>query len=417
MPRLWVANAEEALPGDDLLYEQFFAAKTMRMFPRFLLCLRPGDCLVAPAPIPDDFAAYVAGLLRLGDPSRLLLRVGTLSHPYTLVESILQDEPALEALRERCREGSWVLEPFIETPRIMRLAIESGVPTSKTSPLLVWGGLVGRLNDKGAFKKLASALGVRTVPGLEAETVADLEDALARMAVGRQRLMLRKVSYAGGAGNIQGSPEELLARLPDWYNGGKVLVEPFLDIASVAGSLASVGPEGLQFLGIDLQVIRDGGWAGFDFPYPDGPGARRVRDWTMRIAEAVRDSGARGYLNLDWAFLVDSPGSPVVLECNFRHNGLAYVTEFACNYFGEGWERLAICSREGLPTSARSTGELLARLSGLVLDGQPVLIQAPGASRGAVLTAPPDGGAFSVAVFAEEGDRARRILERVEQVA
>jgi len=185
----------------------------------------------------------------------------------------------------------------------------------------------------------------------------------------------------------------------------------------VAGSLASVGPDGLQFLGIDLQVIRDGGWAGFDYPYPEGPGATRVRDWTMRIAEAVRDSGARGYLNLDWAFLVDSPGAPVVLECNFRHNGLAYVTEFAGTYFGRGWEAMAICSREGLPTSAGSTEELLSRLAGLRLDGQPLLIQAPGAARGAVLTAPPDGGVFSVAVFAEEAVFARRALEMVEEVA
>lgn len=417
MPRLWVANAEEALPGDDLFYEQFFAAKTMRMFPRFLLCLKPGDCLVVPAPIPEDFANYIARLLRLGDPEGLLLRVKTLSSPYTLVESILQDEQVVDAIRERCGQGDWVMEPFIETPRIMRLANVSGIPTSKTSPLLVWFGLVGRLNDKGAFKKFASALGVRTVPGLEVDCARDLERAIQRMAVGRRELMLRKVSYAGGAGNMHGSPSELLARLPDWYNGGRILVEPFLDIASVAGSLASIGPDSLQFLGIDLQVIRDGGWAGFDFPYPAGPGASLVRDWTMRIAEAVRDAGARGYLNLDWAFLQGSPGSPVVLECNFRHNGLAYVTEFAGTYFGKGWDRLAICSREGLPTSAQSTEELLARLSGLRLDGQPVLIQAPGAARGAVLTAPPEGGAYSVAVFAEDGDLAARALALVEEVA
>ena len=233
----------------------------------------------------------------------------------------------------------------------------------------------------------------------------------------RLAMMLRKVSYAGGAGNIHGSGPALLKRIPTWYREGTVLVEPFLEIDAVAGSLAWIGPTGVRFVGIDLQLMRQGGFCGFDFPYPEGPGATRVRQATLKVAEEIRRDGVRGYLNLDWAFPSEAPESPLVLECNFRHNGFAYVTEFASRYFGPGWEGMAIHSREGLPTSAGSTRELLARLSGLEVEGEPVLLEAPGRSWGAAVTSPPEGGSFSVAVFDVERRRARQALALVEEAA
>lgn len=417
MPRLWVANAEEALPEDDILYAKYFATKTMRIFPRFLLCLKPGDCLVVPTPVQPDFTAYVCGLLRLGPPERATLLLRKLAKPYTMVDSILGDPAALKAIRARTAGKGWTIEPFIETPRIVRLARETGIPTDMTHPELVWNGMISVLNDKASFKKLAGTLNIPTVPGCEADSMPALEKAIKLMSMAYPRLMLRKVKYAGGAGNKPGTGQELLGLIPEWYNGGKILIEPFLDIASVAGSLAYLGQDGAKFIGIDKQVIRDGGWSGFDFPYPPGPGAERIRHYTERLADAVQASGARGYLNLDWAFKAGSPESPLALECNFRSNGFAYITEFAEKYFGEGWEAMQIACRESVQTGAADTAELLKRLSALKARGRPLLISQPGAREGAVVTAPPFSRSFSIAVFSKDKGYTAEALRMIEEAA
>lgn len=416
MPRLWVANAEEALPEDDVFYDKNFATKTMRIFPRFLLCLRPGDCLVVPTPIQQDFAAYISGLLGLGAPERITLRIGRLSSPYSMVDSILEDPDAMRAMKARAG-GGWTIEPFIETPRIVRLSRETGIPTEMTHPELVWNGMISVLNDKGSFKKLAATLNVPTVPGCEADSMPALEKGIKLMGEAYPEVMLRKVKYAGGAGNAHGSGPELLKLIPGWYSGGKVLIEPFLDIAAVAGSLAYLGPDEAKFIGIDKQVIKNGGWTGFDFPYPPGDGYRRIRDYTVKLADAVRSSGARGYLNIDWAFKTSAPDSPVALECNFRSNGFAYITEFAGKYFGERWDGMHISCRESVRTSCADTAALIKRFAGLRVDGRPLLITGPGAAEGAVITAPPFSRSFSAAVFSADPVFSRKALALLEEAA
>mgnify|MGYP000856165438 CR=1 FL=1 len=417
MPRLWLANAEEVLPEADPFYDEFVRTRTMRMFPRFLLALDPGDLLVAPLPIPRDYTEYVARLLGLGDPGRLALEVRGRTAPYSLVEALLADPEALAEVRERTVQGGWVLEPFVESPRVLRLGEETGIPAGRSAVELVRSGRIGELNDKAWFKAFAASLGLPTVSGEVAFSREQLQEAILRMSPLHPDLMLRKGIFAGGAGNTHGSALELLGRVPTWYAGGSVLVEPFLDISSVAGSLAWLGPTTVRFMGIDLQVIRDGSWSGFDYPHPAGIGADRIREGTVSLAEELHQQGARGYLNLDWAILRDSPEAPLLLECNFRHNGFGYVTELAEKYFGPTWESLVIASREGLPTRSRSAAELLKRLSDLRLEGHPVLLSAPGGARGAVLTSPPEAGAFSVAVFAEDACWVERALERVEEAA
>jgi hypothetical protein len=417
MPRLWLANAEEVLPEADPFYDEFVRTRTMRMFPRFLLALERGDFLVAPLPIPRDYTGYVARLLDLGDPGRLTLEVRARTSPYSLVEGLLADPGALAEIRERTTQGTWVVEPFVESPRVLRLAEETGIPAGRSRADLVRSGRIGELNDKAWFKAFAASQGLPTVSGEVAFSREQLQEAIVRMSPRYPDLMLRKGVFAGGAGNTHGKGPELLGRVATWYAGGSVLVEPFLDIASVAGSLAWLGASGVRFLGIDLQVIREGSWSGFDYPHPAGAGADRIREGTLSLAEELHQQGARGYLNLDWAFLQGSPEAPLLLECNFRHNGFGYVTELAEKYFGPSWERLVIASREGLPTSSRSAAELLERLSGLCLEGHPVLLSAPGGACGAVLTSPPEAGSFSVAVFGEDAGWVKRALERVEEAA
>lgn len=383
MPSLFLANAEEVLPDTDPGFADFVATKTMRMFPRFLLGLRPGDCLVTPVLPPADYRDYVAALL--GMPAPEIVHVRNHSRPYSLVDS-LRKEPGLLGDRP-----GWRLEPFMATARTAALAAELGLETDATPPDL------GRaLNDKAGFKGWAAGLGIDVMPGRTVLDRRSLEEALRQAPA--ERCMLRKACAAGGAGNLAGPPEELLARLDGWYGGGALLVEPFVEFGSVVGTLMRLEADGSHFVGLDLQVIRDGAWSGFDYPFPRHVTA--ILTGMSRLAHAAWRGGARGWMNLDWGLPAGEPDRPLLLECNLRHNGFGYVMDLGRRLFGPG--PLSIRSREGLPTTAHTTDELLAR--GFPRDR-------------AVITLPPQDGAFSVAVFAPDPEEADRLLPRVREVA
>lgn len=412
MPRLWAPNIEEVLPENDVNYKSVFVPKTLEIFPRYLLCLSPGDRILSPRPLPEGFCAYIARVSGLGPVTSWLMEVKGGSDPYSLAESTLADTDVMRQLKVMGRSGGWTLEPFIESPRILRLSRETGIPTDKTRPDLVLNGTVTRFNDKGYFKDFAKRLGVATVPGYIADSMPALEKAIGLTTGGHEgRAMLRKTLYGGGLGNLSGTPGSLLEEIQIWYNGGRVLIEPFLPPHSVAGSLAAVTADGVRFRGVDLQTFADGKWTGFDFPHPDAALARRIEELTLRLAEAAAAEGARGYLNFDWAC---SGGEPLSLECNMRNNGFAYVLDFAAGYFGG--PRL-IRYREGVKTRAADTRDLVEALSSVTAGGRPLLIAERGQDEGAVIMTPPLRGACSIAIFGKTHDYIREATLKLAEEA
>jgi hypothetical protein len=136
MPKLWLPNVEEVLPENDVNYSPVFVPKTLELLPRFLLCLEHGDAIITPKTIDHEFTAYIAGLSRLGSPSNWLMETSAKSHPYSLVETVLSDRTLMARLRAIGAKGGWTIEPFIESPRAVRLSRETGIPTDKTHPSL-----------------------------------------------------------------------------------------------------------------------------------------------------------------------------------------------------------------------------------------------------------------------------------------
>ncbi len=404
MPRrVWLPNVEEALPENDRTYSSVCVPKTLELVPRFLLCLAKGDAIVTPRPVERDFSAYIASVSGLGEPAGWLMSIGARSSPYSLADSILEDRPLLQRLRAMGKDGGWTLEPYLQSPRMMRLARETDIPTDKTPSPLVHNGIITRLNDKGYFKELAQGLGVRTPGGYLVDSMPALEKAIDLASREYDdNLMLRKTFFGGGLGNMPGSKAQLLARIGEWFDSGRVLVEPFLDLNSVAGSLAAITDDGVEFCGVDVQTFDDGKWTGFDFPHPDSGLRSEIERLTLLIAWSVRSKMARGYLNVDWAVTRQKPEEPLALECNFRQNGFAYVLDFACRYLKARPGELSIRYREGLPCSSRGTAELLVRLSNLKLRGESLLLSRPGQAEGAALMTPPLKGKCSMVVFSRD---------------
>jgi hypothetical protein len=416
MRKVWIPNSEEVLPETDANYSRILLSKNLGMFPRFVLCPEKGDLIVVPKPVESSFLLYAAALLGLGKPDSWLITLKGYTHPYSLVDSILEDPFAIELLRCMGRDGGWIIEPFMQTPRIMRLSKETGIPTDKTHPELVWNGIISDLNDKGVFKDLARKLGIQTPEGYVTDSMPALEKAIDLAAEKYGKVMLRKAVSAGGFGNMHGSGPELRAAIGDWYSGGRILVEPFLNITSVAGSIAHLGDNSHKFGGVDAQTFENMKWTGFDYPYPDRAVAERIYELTGKVADTVRRSGARGALNLDWA-LVDGAGpEPVALECNFRNNGFANVMDFGRKYLKKSLRGTFVSYREGLPCGERDTAGLIKNLSALKVSGKPLLLTKPGAEEGAVLMTPLFKGKYALGFFYKQAAGLHEAFEAIKKI-
>ena len=422
MPRLFVPNVEEALSESDLFYPQIFAATSAKMYPRFLAQLHPGDVYVTPSPIEPGYGDYMSRILKLGNPKDYIICLNRLSS-QPLADIILQDQNIVQRLSQKCQGEGWSFDSFYQSVRSQRLADSLHLPTHSTAPELIKKGLIEAYNDKLYFKRLAKAAGIPTVPGSYAHRSADIGAKIKRIGKRCRRLMLRKVKYAGGSGNVAGSPSELIKRLGTWHNAGTVLVEPFLNINHVAGSLVKIEENHLEFCAIDRQIIIDGHWRGFVYPFyaPGAPAGcercnvKAIEESAMKLASLAHQAGVRGLMNLDWAFTAKHPEQPIALECNFRHNGLSYIVSLANSYFGSDWRNLSIACREAIPCNFASFTELHAHLSALSWRGEKLLIDNPGAERGLIVTNFQPQSEFSLAIFGPDQSYLNQVWELLNQ--
>ena len=408
MPRLWLINVEELASPEDPQFDSLFAPTVVGSCVRFLFCMEPGDL------------AYVRRVGALPE-GPLVLGLRRRSQPYSLVESVFGDERLLARLAGLGRQGDWILEPYLESQGVVALSKETGIPTDKTNPDFILNGTILKLNDKGAFRALMQELGIPTVPGYLAHDLKGIVAAMDRVSrENRDRIYLKKTRYCGGMGNISGGRDEILRRLPSWYNKGEVLVEHALDFAGVAGTLMTLGHDSVRFWGVDAQRLDGHEWAGFDYPHPNLEAAALLCELSLKIANAVHRRKARGDLNLDWGLPRDGLGRsrPVILECNFRHNGFGQMLRFARKYFGirADQTRIRYHVHFRLRDRAAGFGAVARALAGTAVAGEPLLIDSPGRRRGAVVMMPPKNGACALALFGDSADYMEEAAERLTKV-
>lgn len=408
--RLWVVNLEDVVGGENaLLY-----------LCRHIFCLEPGDAIISTVEIDGAFLDYASGLKRLSRDRSWLISVKKLSKPYSIAGSALADPGAVKRIMELSRGGDLVIEPYIETPGIVRFSRELGVPLNGTNGKAVEDGLIFRLNDKVYFKQLARELSIETVRGCSASGLENIKLAVKNKASGNGGGIILKKAFAGGGfGNLTGSADELLEKLDSWYDGGEVLVEPFMEIDVTLGSLVSLGNGGPVFLGTDRQLIRGARWQGCVYPaetsYFDG----RVKTLSLRMAERFYGMGARGELNLDWGIHRLPGGSHglVALEANLRHNGFGYILRLAKGIFGLEKESAKITYHNRLKAGAEnvSFAQVIKALEKAKVGGEPVLAKAPGLKKGAAVTSPPRNGRIGLIIASEDSEYNHAALEAVKK--
>ncbi|MBI5209827.1 MAG: hypothetical protein HY927_07645 [Elusimicrobia bacterium] len=416
MPKVWVFNAEEVASSEDLHYDKVLVPKIQDILIRFVLCLGRDDLLIAPGSIPEEFVRYTRRVKGFPESFSPILRLRRKSNPWHLADSVFEDGELLETLRGLGRRGGWVIEPYIESPRVVRLCRAVRMPTDKTNADLALAGIIIELNEKARFKDFAASLGIPTPPGRVAGDRAGIVSAMEELARVSPRLILRKSRYGGGMGNLVGTPDDILRKLPDWYNEGEVLVECFLEFSAVAGTLATITHDSVRYWGADQQAFERSGWVGFSFPFCDRAAAARLCSQSLRIANAVHRRRARGEMNLDWGLRPDGSGGlePVALECNLRHNGFGHMLRFAEGYFPGGLGKLRIRYLENIRCGDRDFTALAAALRAETFHGEPILIESPGRRRGVVIVMPPRAGRFAAACFAADAPGLRALEEHLE---
>ncbi|HOY67145.1 MAG TPA: hypothetical protein PLP29_09660 [Candidatus Ozemobacteraceae bacterium] len=414
MPKLWFANIEEVFLDADTDEQGSLATKVSVWTPRFLFHAAPGDAVIVGNAVDQRFIAYASAVS--GFTSTLPVLFPTAEpRPFLLAEAVLADRRLLDAARELCRDGGWVLEPYLQTENALRVAAEIGIPGNPTHNILIEEGLSQQLNDKLECKRIAGHLGIETIPGISANDLVGLRRAVKDASQFHDgELMLRKAQSAGGVGNLCGAPDELLPRLENWYSNGTVLIEPKLELLETLGSLVDVERHGPEFIGIDSQILENGGWVGFTYPFTDQDIADQIHRESLAFGRAAHQLGGRGYLNLDWGIVRNDDGSrrAVLIECNFRHNGFSHLIDLGARLTGLNRGLLHARFLATLPVRPEcgTFAGLHAALAGKIGKRSASLLLEPGVSEaGAVIILPPEDGRAGIAIFAADAREAEAI--------
>lgn len=407
MPKLWFANIEEVFGESFKAESNDLMTKVGVWTPRFLFHAAPGDAVIVGNAVDPRFIAYAAAVSDFKSTLPVLFP-SVEPRPFLLADAVMADSGLVDKARNLCRDGGWILEPYIQTENTLRVAEAIGIPANPTHDVLIEEGLSHQLNDKLECKRIAGHLGIETIPGVAADDVAGLRKAIKNASQFHAgELMLRNVQSAGGVGNLCGTPADLLSRVDSWYPGGNILIEPMLDLEITLGSLVDIEPHGPEFVGIDEQILESGGWVGFKYPFTDPDIADQVRTESLAFGRAAHQLGARGYLNLDWGVVRNSEGSrrAVLIECNFRHNGFSHLIDLGTRLTGLSRGTLHVRFLATLPVRAEceTFAGLHAALSGkLSKRSASLLIEPSGSDTGAVIVLPPEAGKAGIAVFAAD---------------
>lgn len=330
MHKVWVINLEEAVGktvSKDLL---------LQVCCRYLWCVNRGDYFISTIPIPKEYLDYLCPLKNLPVDDSWIIKIPDLADYDFTAAAILHCSAAFEQLLLLAKTGKYKIEPYIETQRMVELAEKTGLPIGFTDKKLVRSGIVNQLNNKIYFKAISSELGIKTIPGVVAANLDEIQEAVSRIcSQGNGKAIIKASNSCGGCGNLSGSVDYISSRVINWYNGNEVLVEPVLNFVETVGSLAVITEHSIDYQGIDYQLIDDFCWVGCYYPYDASRFSGTIQTYTMRYAEKIQAMGGRGWLNLDWGIECGKDGEYklVAIEANVRHNGFKYILDVAGEIF------------------------------------------------------------------------------------
>lgn len=323
MPNIWIHNADEigVLECVDCIYDS-----------KYLWRLQNNDIFFLRCSIDAFYLNYIKRVKGLNEDCKIC-SINRLKNESTLVESILCNQKILLELYLLNKSNSYEFNPYFQSKAIHDLFKSTGIDMKFTSYDLVNVGLIKQLNSKTFFKKLCNQAEVDCVPPQKGFVSSDFDEICSlidRVAgMNNDKVFLKKAFSGGGHGNKGGTSSYLKKYLSAWLSPGEeVMVEYLCDFDVIVGSLIDIKEDSINFIGLDKQIINDFKWYGLTYPYEDNQEGEIVRSNSMKLAEVIYRTGARGPLNLDFG-IIKNNNIPIVyaLEANFRDNGFGLLLE------------------------------------------------------------------------------------------
>ncbi len=398
MPELHIFNIDETAQERNENLKKLFVKKTLKIFPRFLFCLLPRDKAVFPFEPDRDFLKYACGITGADIRDNPLLYVDYPAAGLPMCDAVLGDKKLVDKLKELAGRG-FSVSFFMRTAKAAKLAFKCGFSKSLCKESSLSRALSA--NDKASFKELCSKAGVPFIEGFTAGSFKEAVKVIVKLPQS-ERFFLKKTVYGGGIGNICGYPGELLKKLPEFYSGGRLVIEPCLDAENVYGTLCRVSAEKSAYLAADRQKIRAGGWSGFDCGTGEIEEEGSLRSNSLKLAEKLRRLGFEGIANFDWLKEKNS-GRLYAIEANLRNNGFYFLYSFALRYFET--RKIHISYREGIKTSHKNFRLLKENLKNKLEKNGFKLIESGGYKNGFMIVSF-SKGEFSLACFSSSKSEA-----------
>lgn len=408
MHRIWLINPEGVLdqaPTREILVQHLC---------RYLHFVNPGDIFMTSVDFPEDYLSYICRLRGLSEPQKWLIKID-LHIPYFLCDCIQKNRRLMNIFKGFGRSSQYVLEPLIDSPKVVALSEATGIPYAGNSAALINEGLIKKVNEKVYFRQLAEELGIAYAPGMVARTPEELEQSVNALCKSPgDKAIFKKSFAAGGFGNMAGERAELLRAIPSICDGSTFVVEQLLDFEATIGSLSELRDDSIVFRGLDRQIIEDFGWHGCYYPFRMESVSQEIQELERRFATRIYGMGVRGLLNIDWGLERQADGGLKVyaIEINLRHNGFHYILQLADENFDIPAEALNILYYGNFKVAGRFTefSQLLARADEVRLDGSPLLVREKGLKEGFLFTTPLKDGVVGL-LIAGDSKEAVEVIE------
>ncbi|MBF0362700.1 MAG: hypothetical protein HQK49_16895 [Oligoflexia bacterium] len=338
--RIWLINI------DDVIGAEHSIKINQNYFYRYLMLANPGDIFITPIPISNSFIQYLRSIKNISSDSKddiLIIELEKISTPYSLVNSLLEDHKALSIIKNKIISSNhnYLLEPFIESSSVNKLVQEFSLPTRSFSPSQQNTNLIDELNDKYNWKRICEFLNIKTIPYY---FFTNIEETINYLSLSMNKMfILKKTRSGGGYGNLAGNASYLIDSLLNKSNNSNLIIKDYIiedyitgnsenDI-EILGSLVEITNDDINFLGIDIQRIKNNSWNGATYPYKTNQSiSDTIKCPSIKAANYLQKMGVRGYLNIDWLIehidKENNINNIYSMECNLRHNGFSFLLNF-----------------------------------------------------------------------------------------
>ena len=303
--------------------------------PRKIWLTRPGDVLVTPVPLGEDFRRYAYRRLGMADDSVTVVRVP--ETPHVPMADAIAAHGLVEPLRELVRErpGARMLPTALDEPSVV-LAARLGLrvaPYEEGGPPLHVLRATAILNTKSGFRSVGTVLGMR-LPAGRTCTGAELPRVVSESLTVHERVVVKPDRSAGGHGmRFVARGERPFADCPP--AGSRWVVEECVAHTTAVSVQGRASPRGADVLFDGEMRMAGGSFTGYRSPPTAVPAGTRAElaGWAEGLGRHLAALGYRGPFSLDAVCAHD--GTPYALECNVRRTATTTVHAMVTRLTGE----------------------------------------------------------------------------------